>query len=176
MLAHAAIWIPVAIVVAVAMDIWAGLLHGGVWHRSLWPIHRSHHVPRTGRLERNDVLALLHAPPAIALILHGCAATESTGREIAYGVGIGMTVFAAGYATVHDGLVHGRLPVTALLRIGYLRRIVKAHRIHHTTAHGRPYSLFFGPIELRIANFTRRSRRAAQRRSSGPAARGRALS
>ena len=176
MFGHAMIWIPVAAGVAVLMDVWAGLLHGGIWHRWLWNIHRSHHTPRVGWFEKNDALAALHAPIAMALILHGCMARESALREIVYGVGIGMTAFAVGYAIVHDGLVHERIPVQGLLRIGYIRRVVKAHRIHHTSPPGRPYSLFFGPTELRIANLRQRSRRGVPRRSTGRAARDQALS
>lgn len=60
-------WVPVALVVAVAMDFWAAILHGRLWHARLWPVHRSHHEPPSGagRLEANDALSLLHAPIAI---------------------------------------------------------------------------------------------------------------
>jgi len=159
-ISHAFIWVPVALVVAVAMDVWAGLLHGLVWHRVLWMVHRSHHTPRDGRFERNDVLAGLHAPPAIALILYGCAGPETVLREVAFGVGLGMTLFAVGYLIVHDGLVHGRLPVQGLARFRTLRRIARAHRAHHGEASGKPYSLFFGPTELRIATALKRARAA----------------
>lgn len=158
----ALIWLPVALVVAVWMDVWAALLHGLVWHRALWPIHRSHHLPRRGRYEKNDALSVLHAPIAIALILYGCQAEPGVVREIAFGVGIGMTLFGVSYFVVHDGLVHGRLPVAFLLRVGYLRRVVEAHRKHHEGSRGRPpYGLFFGPVELWLAQRRRESATAA---------------
>lgn len=161
------VWLPVAIVVCVFMDVWAGLLHGLAWHRWLWPVHRSHHVPREGRFEANDALAVLHAPIAMALILWGCVAAPSVLREVAFGVGIGMTAFAIGYIIVHDGLVHGRLPVAALERLRFLRGIARAHRAHHKGEHRAPYSLFFGPTELRLL---KRHRRAPHGAPSAPTA------
>jgi beta-carotene 3-hydroxylase len=165
-IAHALVWTPTAICLAVAMDFWAAFLHGRVWHSWLWSIHRSHHEPRRGdaRFERNDALSLLHAPIAVALILYGCRATPSVAREVAFGVGIGMSVFGLSYLVVHDGLVHGRLPVQWLLRVRYFRHIARAHRVHHANvAAGAPFGLFFGRWELaRTVRLTR------SRRTTGP--------
>jgi beta-carotene 3-hydroxylase len=150
------VWLPIAVCVFAAMDLWAALLHGRVWHGRLWFIHRSHHELRKGRFERNDALSFLHAPLAIALILYGCAARAGLAREVAFGVGLGMTAFGAGYTLVHDGLVHRRLPVQWLLSVPYLRAVVRAHRVHHAGVEGGPpYGLFFGPLELARHRFTR---------------------
>ena len=140
------IWLPIALVVMVLMDLWAGLLHGRLWHHFLWRIHRSHHEPRTGRWEKNDALALFHAPIAIALIVWG--GPPGNLRNVDFGIGIGMTLFAVGYMLVHDGIVHGRLPVSGLLRFRVVRGIVRAHNVHHRTG-AVPYGLFFGVRELR---------------------------
>lgn len=146
------IWLPVALLVAPLMDLWAALLHGRFWHGVLWGVHRSHHLPRKGRLEANDALSLLHVPIAIALILWGCMAEPGALREVAFGIGIGMTAFGVSYLVVHDGLVHGRLPVAFLANIAYFERVVRAHREHHKGSRGRPpYGLFFGPLELRLS-------------------------
>jgi len=158
---HALVWLPVAVVVAVGMDFWAALLHGRVWHAWLWKVHRSHHAPRPAgsRLEANDLLSVLHAPVAIALVIYGCRASEGSLREVAFGFGIGMTVFGLAYLVVHDGLVHGRMPVSALLRFRYLRGVARAHRVHHVgPAGGTPYGLFFGRWELARTAALRRSR------------------
>lgn len=172
-LAHALVWFPIAAVIAVLMDFWSALLHGKVWHTWLWPVHRSHHEPRTGTFELNDAFALLHAPVAMALILWGCAGPAIVWREVAFGVGIGMTVFAVGYGVVHDGLVHGRLPVKFLLRSRAIRKIVRAHEIHHKgVTGGAPYGLFFGPWELaRAAAKKKRVTRASHGAPSDPSAR-----
>ena len=145
-LAHALVFTPVAVVVAFAMELWADLLHGKIWHGILWVIHRTHHRKNTGRWETNDFLSVLHAPIAIALIFYGCLGPEGVFREVLFGVGIGMTAFGVSYLVVHDGLVHGRLPVASLGRIAYLRDVVAAHRFHHTK-NGAPYGLFLGPFD-----------------------------
>lgn len=160
-LARAALWVTVAAVTAVLMDVWAAVLHGAVWHGVLWRVHRSHHEPR-GRLEANDALSLLHAPIAIALVLYGCRAAPGLGRELAFGVGVGMTIFGVAYVIVHDGLVHGRLPVGFLERSAYLRSVARAHRAHHRRRSGgaAPYGLFLGPHELRARSRLKRRHRS----------------
>ena len=55
-----------------------------------------------------------------------------------------MTVFGFAYIIVHDGLVHGRLPVQGLAKFRYLRQVRNAHRVHHLTGEA-PYGLFYGP-------------------------------
>lgn len=178
-LANALVWVPVAVVAAMAMDFWAALLHGRVWHAWLWAIHRSHHDPRPhgAHFEANDGLSMLHAPLAIALIVYGCRAAPGIAREIAFGIGIGMTLFGFGYLIVHDGLVHGRFPVRSLLRVRYFRGVVRAHRVHHAgVAGGAPYGLFFGRWELARATRIRRGRPSTGRApgSSVPRSRRRA--
>lgn len=138
-----------ALVVAALMDGWAALLHGVIWHGPLYFLHESHHTPRRGWFERNDVLSLLHAPIAIALVVYGSEHVASTRGRIALGAGIGMTAFGLGYVLVHDGLVHKRLPVAFLARIPGLGAVARAHRVHHTGARGgAPYGLFSGPLEM----------------------------
>ncbi|WP_437928433.1 beta-carotene hydroxylase [Sorangium sp. So ce291] len=145
-LSHA-IWIVTALAAFAAMEGWAALLHGKVWHHALWSIHRSHHARRRGLFERNDALSFLHAPVAVALILYGCMGAPGFLREAAFGFGLGMTAFGAAYVLVHDGLVHRRLPVSGLARVPYLARVRDAHRVHHSTG-GAPYGLFLGPLVL----------------------------
>ncbi len=122
--ARLGIWLLTVPLVFVAMELWAALLHGRIWHGLLWRVHRSHHrLRRLGeRLEANDALSLLHAPIAITLILYGCRGAEGIAREVAFGVGLGMTLFGIAYLVVHDGMVHGRLPVQGLLRFLELRQ------------------------------------------------------
>lgn len=153
-----AIWLPTAFAVAMWMEVWAALLHGKVWHRALWRIHRSHHARRRGALEANDALSALHAPIAIAFVLYGCRADAGPLREIVFGVGVGMSVFGVAYFVVHDGLVHGRLPVAALAKSRYFARVRDAHLAHHASD-GGPYGLFLGPWEHDIRQASPRARR-----------------
>lgn len=144
------VWLPVMLLVALVMEGWAAFLHRFVWHGMLWSIHRSHHEPRVGRFERNDFLSALHAPIAIALIFYGCRAHPSFLRDIAFGSGLGMTLFGLSYAIVHDGLSHRRAPVRFLRRFSYFRAVARAHAIHHQGKHGHaPFGFFLAPLWVR---------------------------
>lgn len=158
-----------AVVAAVLMELWAAFLHGRVWHGVLWRIHRTHHRRRLGRFELNDWLSALHAPPAIALMAWGTYGTPGFWTHAAFGFGAGMTAFGAAYLLVHDGLVHGRLPVGFLARVPWLRKVAEAHKVHHV-ANGAPFGLFLGPQELTLA-----SRRAPRGRPNARAFRGRGV-
>lgn len=167
MVGETLLWLGVAAITAIAMDLWSILLHGRLWHGPLWAIHASHHTKRRGRFELNDLLSGLHAPIAIALILYGSAGPGSL-RAVAFGVGIGMTAFGLAYVIVHDGLVHKRLPARALRAVPYLRAVARDHLVHHAgTEGGVPYGLFLGPLELARHRRLKRSRSASMSRSRG---------
>lgn len=154
------------LVALAAMEPWARVLHGSVWHGALYSIHRSHHTKRVGRFERNDALSGLHAPIAIALVMTGCNVSGWLGGAL-IGSGAGMTVFGLAYVLVHDGLVHRRLPLgrmgTWLVQRPYVRRVRDAHRIHHATGEA-PFGLFLGPYELTKAPRARAARPTEARR------------
>lgn len=150
------VWIVVGVATAVAMDAWSSFVHGKVWHGPLLRVHASHHRRRRGRFEANDALSLSHAPVAVALVLAGCLLPPSWGREVLFAIGLGMTAFGAAYVTVHDGFVHGRLPVRALGKIPYLARVRACHELHHDgSLGGAPYGLFLGPWEAARARRAR---------------------
>lgn len=154
--------IATALVVAVAMEHWARFLHGRVWHHALWHVHRSHHSRRRGRFETNDLLSAAHAPIAAGLVMLGCN-LHGLAAALAIGTGAGMTAFGIAYVIVHDGLVHGRLPVSRLARMAWLKSIRDAHATHH--ARGRePYGFFTGPRELMRSSPARGGRPSAQTR------------
>lgn len=157
------IWLAVGLPTVVFMELWSAILHGKVWHKALWSLHESHHAPPEGsKWERNDVLSITHAPIAMALILYGCIGPVGVAREVCYGIGIGMTVFGIAYIVVHDGLIHGRLPVQGLAKFAWLRRVRNAHLVHHRTD-GAPYGLFFGPWVVRRMARAKQAARAADR-------------
>lgn len=163
----------VAAIVAGAMELWAMWLHGSLWHGPLWFGHRSHHQPRAGSWEANDAFALGHALVAMAAIIGGLEALTGAAQALAVGVGVGMTAFGVAYFVVHDGLVHGRLPVAALARWRWLRHVRNAHQVHHRDG-GAPYGLFLGVQELRwrarrsVASQPRRAKAATS--APGPLA------
>ena len=103
-----------------------------------WGWHRSHHLPRTGRLEKNDLYALIFAAVAFALIV-----SDSARRGAPYWIGVGMTSYGLLYFILHDWMTHQRWPWRRLPRSGYLKRLVQAHRLHHATS-GRHGAVSFG--------------------------------
>lgn len=160
--------IVVALVVAPLMELWSRFLHGRVWHGLLFSVHRSHHRARHGRFEKNDILSVTHAPIAAALVIVGCMRHGIDGA-VMRGVGIGMTLFGLAYVVVHDGFVHGRLPVEWLARFRFFRRVRGAHRVHHRTG-GAPYGLFAGTRELRHATAPASKRKAQRAPAPAPSA------
>ncbi|MDB5732780.1 MAG: beta-carotene hydroxylase [Variovorax sp.] len=108
------------------MEVVAWLAHRYVMHGVGWGWHATHHAPRSGMFEANDLYAVVFAGLAIALIALG-----SSGRWPLQWVGAGMTLYGALYFIAHDGLVHQRWPWRHVPRSGYLKRLYQAHRLHH---------------------------------------------
>ncbi|XP_020204586.1 beta-carotene hydroxylase 2, chloroplastic isoform X2 [Cajanus cajan] len=132
----------------VAMEFWARWAHRALWHASLWHMHESHHRPREGPFELNDVFAIINAVPAIALLSYGFF-HKGLIPGLCFGAGLGITVFGMAYMFVHDGLVHKRFPVGPIANVPYFRRVAAAHQLHHSDKfNGVPYGLFLGPKEV----------------------------
>jgi beta-carotene/zeaxanthin 4-ketolase len=122
----------------IGMEFVAAALHRHVMHGPGWGWHRSHHEPPRPRssnvrrgfaFERNDLYALVFAAVSAALMWAG----QHVAARL-FWVGIGMAVYGALYAAVHDGFVHQRWPFALRVpRRGYLARLVHAHRLHHAT-------------------------------------------
>ncbi|EEC74425.1 hypothetical protein OsI_09800 [Oryza sativa Indica Group] len=133
---------------AVGMEFWARWAHRALWHASLWHMHESHHRPRDGPFELNDVFAIINAVPAMSLLAYGFF-TRGLVPGLCFGAGLGITLFGMAYMFVHDGLVHRRFPVGPIANVPYFRRVAAAHQIHHMDKfEGVPYGLFLGPKEL----------------------------
>lgn len=120
----------VLLVAFVAMEGLAWAMHKYVMHGWLWVLHRDHHQPHQGRFERNDWFALMFAVPSAALILHGAP----QGRIVTFWIGLGIAAYGLAYFLLHDVLVHRRLPIAWPPRHPYLRRLVRAHQVHHAKA------------------------------------------
>lgn len=139
----------------VGMEMYARVVHRHAWHdyQPGWLIHKSHHEPRTGPFELNDVYAIVNAVPAIVLTWYGFLREDMVGG-VCFGLGLGITLFGMAYMFVHDGLVHKRFPVGPVKDVPGLRRIAVAHRMHHMDDfQGYPYGMFLGPSELEAAGF-----------------------
>ncbi|KAL1153953.1 hypothetical protein V6Z11_A09G209900 [Gossypium hirsutum] len=132
----------------VGMEFWARWAHRALWHASLWHMHESHHRPREGPFELNDVFAITNAVPAIALLSYGFF-NKGLVPGLCFGAGLGITMFGMAYMFVHDGLVHKRFPVGPIANVPYFRKVAAAHQLHHSEKfNGVPYGLFLGPKEV----------------------------
>ncbi|KAH9327627.1 hypothetical protein KI387_007805 [Taxus chinensis] len=133
---------------AVGMEYWARWVHRDFWHGSLWCIHESHHRPRDGPFEMNDVFTILNSVPANVLLTYGLYC-KGIVPSLCFGAGVGITVGGIAYILVHDGLIDRRFPVGPLGDIPYLRKVAAAHQIHHSDKfNGVPYGILLGPMEL----------------------------
>jgi beta-carotene 3-hydroxylase len=110
------------------MEVMAYFTHKYVMHGFLWALHESHHVPRQGRFEKNDLFAVFFAIPAIVLIYLGTNVFDSL-----LWIGLGMTAYGFVYFLFHDVLVHRRIRLRYKPKSGYLQRVVQAHYMHHAT-------------------------------------------
>ncbi|XP_050266099.1 beta-carotene hydroxylase 1, chloroplastic-like isoform X1 [Quercus robur] len=151
---------------AVGMEYWARWAHRALWHASLWPMHESHHRPREGPFELNDVFAMINSVPAIALIFYGFS-NQGLVPGLCLGLGLGLTMYGMAYMFVHDGLVHRRFPVGPIANVPYLQRVASAHQLHHSGKFdGVPYGLFLGPKELEKVGGTEALEKEIQRRTN----------
>lgn len=96
-----------------------------------------HHRPRTGPFERNDRFVLIFSLIAVALFAIGQAVPGLTA------VAIGVTLYGLAYFTMHEVLVHRRLPPPFTPRSGYLAHLVAAHHLHHAV-HTKEGAVSFG--------------------------------
>lgn len=110
------------------MEGFAYVMHRWVMHGFGWFLHESHHRPRTGAFELNDLYAFIFALPSITLIWGG---VQSDWGSWAAWVGAGIAGYGAIYFGFHDFIVHERLGKRRAPRTAYMKRIVQAHRLHH---------------------------------------------
>jgi beta-carotene 3-hydroxylase len=128
----------IVLVTVAAMELFSIVAHKYVMHGFGWGWHRSHHEPRTGWFEKNDLFAVVFAGFAIGLIYAG-----SRGHHPLEWIGAGMTAYGMLYFVAHDGLVHQRWPFRYVPKSGYLKRLYQAHRMHHAVA-GKEGAVSFG--------------------------------
>jgi beta-carotene 3-hydroxylase len=147
------------LVTVTAMEGFAYVMHRWVMHGPGWFLHASHHTPRTGTWELNDLYAVIFAIPSIVLLLGGVQLGWWWG---CIWIGAGIAAYGTIYFGFHDVIVHRRVPTGYLPRWSYMKRIVQAHRLHHAVETRRD-TVSFGflwaprPDELK-AELNRRKR------------------
>jgi beta-carotene 3-hydroxylase len=121
----------------------AYLTHKYAMHGFLWCLHGSHHEPRKGRFELNDLFFFYFALPSILFIWMGVKISE----PLLY-VGLGMTAYGIMYSIFHDSLVHNRLGFRYRAKNPYMQRIIQSHGLHHAW-NGRDGAVSFGFLYTR---------------------------
>ena len=110
------------------MEAVAFYSHKYVMHGFGWFLHKSHHSPREGWFELNDLYAAIFAMPSIALIYLG-----TSGYPWALWAGLGVAGYGLIYFGFHDVIVHRRVHHNWRPKGKYMQRIIHAHRLHHAT-------------------------------------------
>lgn len=130
-------WIGLYLASVAFMEGFAWVMHRYVMHGFLWVWHKSHHEPRLGNWELNDLFAVVFALPAIVSIWFG-----TNGQPALLAIGLGITTYGLIYFLFHDGLVHRRFPMPKA-RSAYWKRLIQAHRFHHAV-HTKEGCVSFG--------------------------------
>lgn len=122
------------------MEFVAWSNHKYVMHGFLWKWHKDHHINdhkkatnalnNQSGLEKNDYFFLIYAIPAIILLIIGF--WMQVDEFIA--IGVGISLYGITYFTIHDVIIHQRLNIPFLFKLGktkYLNAIENAHMAHH---------------------------------------------
>jgi beta-carotene 3-hydroxylase len=142
--------IRVALLVAtsfIVMEPITYVTHRWLMHGVGIRLHRSHHrhFP-VGKFEANDWFPVMFA----SIVMCGLAVGFNV-RDLSalVPIGVGVTLYGAAYAFVHDGYTHRRIPGFRTRRVATLDRLADAHRLHHRF-NSEPYGMLLPFIPARI--------------------------
>jgi beta-carotene 3-hydroxylase len=130
------------------MEGFAWFMHKYVMHGWGWFLHRSHHEPHKGWFELNDLYAVIFAAPAIWLMWLG-----SPAYNWVFWIGTGISAYGMSYFLFHDVLVHRRLHHKIRPKSKYMKRIIRAHKIHHKNLgkeNGKAFGFLFALPEYDV--------------------------
>ncbi len=122
----------------ILMEGVAWFTHKYIMHGFMWRWHRSHHRVHPHPLERNDLFALVFSLPSITLIVLGYNYVDWLKF-----IGFGILAYGIFYFIFHDVIVHRRIKIPFKANSKYLKRIIKAHYVHHET-HSKEGAKAFG--------------------------------
>lgn len=123
----------------------AWFTHKYIMHGILWSWHRSHHKVHGHALEMNDLFAVVFSIPSVLTIYLGFNNPEL--RWLMY-IGIGILGYGIFYFIFHDIIVHRRIKIPFKARSRYMKRIMKAHYLHHerhTKEDGEAFGFLYAP-------------------------------
>lgn len=119
----------IVLIVFLIMEGVAFYTHKYVMHGYLWYLHKSHHRPREGMFEKNDWFAVLFAIPSILCIYSGYHNDTAL-----LWVGVGIACYCPAYFIFHDIIVHRRIKIKYKFSSRYMKRMIRAHQLHHSTS------------------------------------------
>lgn len=135
----------------VVMEPITYLVHRFVMHGFGVVLHRSHHRRNTSGWEANDLYPVLFAS---LVCLAMAAGFNISHLAFVLPVAIGVTIYGATYALVHDVYIHRRLPVFRR-PVAALDLFAERHELHHRF-NGEPYGMLLPIIpralRQRVAN------------------------
>lgn len=131
---------------AVYMEWVAWFTHKYVMHGFLWVLHEDHHRPQGRGWQKNDWFAVFFASISMLVILAGAV----RGVMPVVSAGLGIALYGVGYLLFHDIMFHRRIPGVRIPARGrYLKRIVRAHKVHHQKSNQKEDGISFGFLYAR---------------------------
>ncbi len=112
----------------VFMEATAWFTHKYIMHGFMWRWHKSHHEPRAGKFEKNDLFGIVFAFVSAFLIISG---SWNGMLDWRFYLGLGILLYGAAYFLVHDVFVHQRLPMLKRTNVPYFQAMRFAHKVHH---------------------------------------------
>ncbi len=124
------------------LEAFSYVLHRWLFHGLLWPVHRTHHLPRRGVFELNDLFSLFFTLLAGGLLIFAPVPLRASWQ---FPLGLGIAVYGLLYFVAHDLFTHRRwLPFKH--RNATLNRVRRAHQRHHQSVAKKgqePFGLFW---------------------------------
>ncbi|MBZ1326202.1 beta-carotene hydroxylase [Aquirufa sp. 15D-MOB] len=110
------------------MEGMAWFTHKYIMHGIMWNWHESHHVHHKNVLEKNDLFSVVFGVMSTLTIIIG--AEMEAYRPLLW-IGLGIATYGLCYFIFHDIIVHRRIKIKFKTKNTYLKRLIKAHYVHH---------------------------------------------
>ena len=120
--------------------------HRFVMHGIGMRLHRSHHRRDESRWEANDAYPVMFAAVVCVGLWIGFHAP--TWSDLVP-IGVGITLYGAAYALVHDVYIHRRVRLFGDRHVTALDRLAAAHALHHRFG-GPPFGMLVPIVPARV--------------------------
>lgn len=127
----------------------AWLTHKYIMHGILWNWHESHHVHHKNPLEKNDLFSVVFGISSTLTIIVGA---EIPAYWPLFYIGLGIATYGIFYFIFHDIIVHRRIKIKYKAGSAYMKRIMKAHYVHHEVHTKKAQRLLASSTPLKNTN------------------------